>query len=430
MGALHNAGGHEGQAGHEAAQRPTDTGGESRLDTVTRRQGAGAGARAVLAVVVAASGTIASVTPAFARAAAPDRAKARADAVKQAKDLVTQFRQHEAIDLLMAYAGDKDPDVFAGIASAYSKFANPPNKLKAVEWINKAIELKPTNTSYLASRAGYHGDAGWRYHEQRLADRMRVVELAEATSPEKTASAGNYADLAGAHNAFVVPRGGGAVDEARRDLVMELRSKAIALDETYGRLLDRAELVDDRYRNPGMGRDDVSRAIWLVEHRMDPVQPGTWYQMGQLKRRIAGVDARMSLLGAMITPSGERAESFRPGVAAYRQQAVDAYQRYIDAWEASGRDFLKLGSGADALNNQASALRDLGGANNRKAVENYDTLIGINPTNPGYWRNRSRALDSLGERGAARAGYEMYLKLNGVEDAGDAGATLARLANG
>jgi len=71
-----------------------------------------------------------------------------------------------------------------------------------------------------------------------------------------------------------------------------------------------------------------------------------------------------------------------------------------------------------------------GGAFLRKAVENYNTLIAINPTNPGYWRTRSLTLDSLNERGAAREGYEKYLELNGSEDVGDVGTTRARLAAG
>jgi hypothetical protein len=83
---------------------------------------------------------------------------------------------------------------------------------------------------------------------------------------------------------------------------------------------------------------------------------------------VAALNVRMSLLGATFSLPGERAENLRPSVAAYNSQAVDAYQQYIDAWEASGRNFLKFSSGADALTNQATVYRKLGRVSNRDAA--------------------------------------------------------------
>jgi tetratricopeptide (TPR) repeat protein len=376
----------------------------------------------VVALVV----TAATAIPAFAQGA-DDRAKAQADAVTQSSALRTMRKFQDAIDVLKPYENDGNFDVYIAMGQAIEGFTTPLDRLKAVEWYNKAIALSPNNKTGYIRRAGAYGDAGYRYFEERLADRRRVVELAEAASPTKTASAGEYGDLAGAEDSFTVSRGG-TYNPAQRDRVMELRSKALALEETYGRLLDRAELINSRFSNPSMGRGDVDRS-WQLVQPMDNDKPATWYAIAQWARRTASLPTTMTLagftisLGGIITP-------YRASVAQLRNQAIEQYSKYIDGFEASNRDYTKFGDGIGAYENRAAVYRSLGGSYHRKAIQDTETLLAINPRNAGYWRNIGVSLDALNERTPAKAFYEKYLELNGPEDLGDVGATRARLAQG
>jgi tetratricopeptide (TPR) repeat protein len=384
---------------------------------------------------VALTATAIGGSPVFAQAAPAtqatngDRAKARADAVTQSNSLRTMRKYQEALDTVMPYAGDKDYNILVAIGQAIEGWTTPADRLRAIEWYEKAIALDPANKTGYARRAGAFGDAGFRYFEERLADRQRVVDMAEGASPAKLASAGEYGDLAGANDSFVIPRGGGGFDTRRRDLVMDLRSKAIALDpSSYGRFLDRAEFINSRHRNPSMGRDDVDRARFLVRS-MDRSLPATWYAQAQFARRVASLPTSMTLAGSSITVDGITTP-YRASVAQLRNRAIDNYSRYIKAFEESGRDYSKLGDGVGAYENRAAVYRSLGGTYHRSAIDDQETLIAINPRNAGYWRNLATSLDAISERRAANAYYEKYLDLNGSEDLGDVGATRARLASG
>jgi tetratricopeptide (TPR) repeat protein len=376
---------------------------------------------------VAATASLSPSIPAFADDAA-DRAKARADAVKKSNDLRTVRQYSQALSTVMPYADDNDFDVFTAIGQALAGPAYPPDRKKAVEWYNKAVALKPDNVTGLANRAGNYGDLGYRYDDLRLADRRKVVELAEAASPTKTASAGNYADLAAIENTFVVPRGGGAIDEARRDLSLSLRLKALAMDDTYGRNLDVAELINSRYsNNPSMGRDYIDRATYLIK-QLDPSIPKNWYDLAQFARRVSALPAAMTLAGSTITINGI-STPYRASVAQLRNQAYDNYSRYIDLFESSDRDYKKYGSGVGAYENRATILKAMGGSSVKDAIKDRETLLKINPMNPGYWRNMGVDLDAIGERTAANTFYEKYLELNGDEDIGDVASTRERLRN-
>ena len=373
--------------------------------------------------MVALAVAAATAVPAFGLE--DERAKARAAAVTQSNALRTMRDFQMAIDVLKPYEGDHNFDVYIAMGQAIEGFTTPVDRLKAVEWYSRAIDLSPNNKTGYIRRAGAYGDAGFRWFEERLDDRRKVVALAEAASPAKTAAAGEYGDLAGAIDAFTVSRFG-TFNPDTRDEVMELRSKAISLDETAGRLLDRAELINSRHSNPSQGRADVDRAGGLVQ-QLDGDAPATWYETAQWARRAAGLPTSMTLAGVTISVNGITTP-YRANVAQLRNRAIEFYSRYVDEFEASNRDYAKLGSGIGAYENRAAVYRSLGGAYHRKAIQDQETLLGINPRQPNYWRNIGVSLDALREGLAAKPFYEKYVELNGPEDMGEVGSARARLA--
>jgi hypothetical protein len=348
--------------------------------------------------------------------------------VTKAAGLRDAHKFQEGREALAPFLEDNDYDVFDEMGrNIAASTGNPNDKIASIAWFDKAIALKPKKKGAYAHRAGAYGDAGWRYVDKRLADRQKVVELAEAAASDGNASGGEYSDLAGAHNSFITPRGGGAKDMNRVAETMKWRSKAIAVDEkSYGRHLDRAELVNSHLKEPSDGWDDVDRALYLVK-LMDGGKPASWYARAQLGRRLGALSTAMSLAGAKLTVNGISTQ-FRPSQAQFRNKAIDNYKKYIDGWEASGRDFAKFGSALDALNNLASTYRALGGVYHREALKAMQTLIELQPENPDRYWNYAISLDALDERGSANSYYQSYLDLNGGEDTGNVGAARARLA--
>jgi tetratricopeptide (TPR) repeat protein len=398
------------------------------LITVSRRVCVGT----LLAVGAAAQ----NVTPAFAQTPLTGRAADRAAAVKKAADLRTFRKFQEAIDVLTPYVNDNDFDVFIEIGRDIEGFTTPLDRLRAVEWYNKAIALKPNDKNGYIRRAGAYGSAGFRWFEARLADRQKVVQLSEAASPTKTAAAGEYSDLAGAMNSFVSLRFG-IIDLNRAKEVLQVRSKAIDVEETYGRLLDRAELLNSPLNDGGAARSDVERADYVVKRygsavatgpSADPNSPSSIYARAESARRIAGLPTSVTLAGLSVT--GLSTNLIRPTVPQLRNEALDYYTRYIDAFEASGHDYSKWGDGIGAYENRAAVYRSLGGTYHGKAIEDQTTLIGLNRRNPDYYRNRAISLDALGKGIEAMADYQTYLDLNATEDLGNVGQVRARLANG
>lgn len=376
---------------------------------------------------LAATATV--VTPTFAQTTTPTRATLRAAAVTQSNALRTARHFQLALDTVMPYAGDNNFDVFIAIGQAIEGFTTPADRLRAIEWYNRAIALAPTNKNGYIRRAAAWGDAGTKYLENRLADRETVVRMSEEQSPTKTAPPGEYSDLAGANASFVLPSGG-VLDLNRRALVLELRSKAIALGLTAGRLLDRAEFINSRYpENRGMGRGDVDQAMLLTD-QLDLSTPAGIFETAQVARRIAALNSAMTLAGLTTTIEGVSTR-LRPTVGQLRNEAIDNYSKYIALFESSGRDYARFGSGIGAYENRAAVKRSLGDPRSvREAIADYEVLIQINPRNAGYWRNYGTALDAIGERGSARRYYQEYLNLMGEEDDGNVGAIRARLAQG
>jgi tetratricopeptide (TPR) repeat protein len=390
------------------------------LKTLTRRTSVG-----TVAALVASAATAA---PAFAQSATPTpsaRDAARAAAVTQSNSLRTMRNFQMAIDVLKPYEGDNNFDVMIAMGQAIEGFWTPVDRLKAVEWYTKAIAVSPNNKTGYTRRAGAYGDAGFRWFEERLEDRRKAVALSETASPTKTATAGEYGDLAGAEDAFTVSRFG-TFNPSARDTVMELRSKAIAVEETAGRLLDRAELINSRHSNASQGRADVDRA-GIIASQGDPNAPATWYNIAQWARRTAALPTAMTLAGITISVNGITTP-YRANVSQLRNQAIEYYSKYINAFEASNRDYSKFGDGIGAYENRAATYRNMGGSFHRKAIKDQETLLAINPRNANYWRNIGVSLDALREGVAAKPFYQKYVELNGPEDLGEVGSSKARLA--
>jgi tetratricopeptide (TPR) repeat protein len=372
--------------------------------------------------------SVATAGTAFAQTATPTpdaRTAARAAAVTQSNNLRTMRKFQEAIDVLKPYVDDKNYDVYIAMGQAIEGFWLPAKRIEAIDWYNKAIALNPNNKTGYTRRAGAYGDAGFQFFEERLADRRKAVELSEAASATKTATAGEYGDLAGALDSFTVSRGG-TFNPQTRDEVMELRSKAIVVEETAGRLLDRAELINSRNSNSSQGRADVDRAGQLAQQR-DPTAPASWYDIAQWARRTAALPTTMTLAGFTINLGGITTP-YRANVSQLRNQSIEYYSRYINGFEASNRDYTKFGDGIGAYENRAAVYRSLGGSYHRKAIQDQETLLGINPNNANYWRNIGVSLDALREGVAAKPFYQKYIELNGNYDLGEVGSARARVA--
>ena len=393
------------------------------MNTLTRRSSVGT----LVAVVT----SVATAGTAFAQTATPTpdaRTAARAAAVTQSNSLRTMRKFQDAINVLKPYENDNNYDVLIAMGQAIEGFWVPAKRIEAIDWYNKAIALSPNNKTGYTRRAGAYGDAGFQFFEERLENRRKVVALSEAASPTKTATAGEYGDLAGALDSFTVSRFG-TFNPGTRDEVMELRSKAIAMEETAGRLLDRAELVNSRNSNASQGRADVDRAGQIAEQG-DPNTPATWYNIAQWARRTASLPTTMTLAGFTINLGGI-STPYRASVAQLRNKAIEYYTRYINAFEASNRDYSKFGDALGAYENRAAVYRSLGGSYHRKAIQDQETLLAINPNNANYWRNIGVSLDALNERTPAKAFYQKYIELNGPGfDLGEVGSARARVAQG
>jgi tetratricopeptide (TPR) repeat protein len=347
------------------------------LKTLTRRTTVG--------TVAAFVATVATAAPTFAQSATPTpsaRDAARAAAVTQSNSLRTMRNFQMAIDVLKPYENDGNFDVYVAMGQAIEGFWTPVDRLKAVEWYNKAIAVSPNNKNGYIRRAGAYGDAGFRWFEERLDDRRKVVALSEAASATKTAAAGEYGDLAGAEDAFTVSRFG-TFNPAARDTV--------------------------------------------IASQGDPNAQATWYNIAQWARRTAALPTAMTLAGITISVNGITTP-YRANVSQLRNQAIEYYSKYIDAFEASNRDYSKYGDAIGAYENRAATYRNMGGSFHRKAIKDQETLLAINPRNANYWRNIGVSLDALREGVAAKPFYQKYVELNGPEDLGEVGSSKARLA--
>jgi tetratricopeptide (TPR) repeat protein len=337
-------------------------------------------------------------------------------ALKQAETLRTQRRFSEMLPVLQPFADSKNFDVYIAIGRAYEGLRLPEFCMTAVQWHSKAIDLQPNNPNGYERRAAAYDCQGNPYFQPELTDREKYVALDEA-GPTKLSSAGRYNDLAGAIADMAAPTGQGQVDFSRAQRALELRSKAIAmtpvatnsnLRDKAGRLMDRAELMNSRFANPGAARVDADAALDIARNQLDMSDPANWYSRAEINRRYGALGS--TIIAAVSLPGFG---IFRPTQASMRNEALAWYSKYIDAFEASGQDFVKYGSGIDAYTNRASNYNNMGDpASKRKAIENYTRSFQLDPNNFRRLWDRAQRNIELGTNAAAiRADIQQYLDM-------------------
>jgi tetratricopeptide (TPR) repeat protein len=242
----------------------------------------------------------------------------------------------------------------------------------------------------------------------------------------KTASAGQINDLAGATLDMASPSGQGAVDFDRVQQALDLRSRAIAMTargtvDMANRLMDRAELLNSRLKNPGAARADADEALDIVRTQLDMGVLANLYARAQINRRYANLGT--TVIAALNQPGYG---IFRPTQAQMRNEAIDYYSRYIDAFHASGRDYTKCGSGIDAYTNRASVYNSIGDpASKRKAIDDYTKAFELNPREPRRLWDRAQRQLELDNDAAAKADIQQYLDMTkGVDIQGVNGRML------
>jgi tetratricopeptide (TPR) repeat protein len=345
-------------------------------------------------------------------------------ALKQAEALRVQRRFQEMLPVLQPFADSKSFDVYVMLGRAYEGLRLPEHCQTALDWHNKAIALQPNNPTGYERRAAAYDCLGNPYFEEELADRARVVDMAETGG--KTASAGQINDLAGATLDMASPSGQGAVDFDRVQQALDLRSRAIAMTargtvDMANRLMDRAELLNSRLKNPGAARADADEALDIVRTQLDMGVLANLYARAQINRRYANLGT--TVIAALNQPGYG---IFRPTQAQMRNEALDYYSRYIDAFVASGRDFAKCGSGIDAYTNRASVHNSIGDpASKRKAIDDYTKAFELNPREPRRLWDRAQRQLELGNNAAVRADIQQYLSMTkGVDIQGVNGRML------
>jgi tetratricopeptide (TPR) repeat protein len=299
-----------------------------------------------------------------------------------------------------------------------------------VQWHSKAIDLQPNNPNAYERRAAAYDCLGNPYFQPELTDREKVVALDEA-GPTKLSTAGRYNDLAGATGDMAAPTGQGQVDFTRAQRALELRSKAIAMSPTAtnsnlrdkaSRLMDRAELINSRFANPGGARVDADAALDIVRNQLDMSEYQSWYTRADINRRYANLGS--TIIAAVSLPGFG---VFRPTQASMRNEATAYFSKYVDAFEASGQDFVKYGDALDAIVNRASNFNSLGDPQNkRKSIEGYTRAFQLDPNNFRRLWDRAQRNMELGTTAAAiRADIQQYQSMTkGVDVQGVNGRML------
>jgi tetratricopeptide (TPR) repeat protein len=344
-----------------------------------------------------------------------------ADAIKQAEQYRLRRENSLAVNLLLPYtATSNNPDLFRQIGRSQRQLRTPADCLKAVEWFTKGLQIAPNNTNLLGDRADAYDCLGRPYLVQRLNDRQKVVELQEAASPTKTASAGAYADLGGAHSGLIAP--GEFVDLERAKSAVEFWSKAIALDNgRLGTRRDRAGVNNSRFRLPGVAASDLGTALEMARSRDQSVVNNA---------RERGITARVfSELGTEGIRSylyGAQTVSARnntPAVFAgqLRNEGVDALTKFIEAFEAKERADGRSAAFADSRFG-AGSLDIAGAYENRailynarnerdKALADYMRRTELEPREPNYWFNLAQQYDRMGNSSGVKNALREYLQL-------------------
>jgi len=363
----------------------------------------------MLTALSIASPALAQTAPATANDAAIKAAVATAETLR------TQRKFQEMLPVLMPYADAKNFDVYIGIGRAYEGLRLPENCLTAIEWHSKAIDLQPQNPAGYERRAAGYDCLGNPYFESELRDREKYVALDEA-GPNKISTAGRYNDLAGATSDLAGPAGQGIVDFARAKRALELRGKAIGLSNRASTgnmrdlaswLMDRAELLNSCFANPGAARVDADAALDIVRSQLDMSEPASWYTRAEINRRYGALGT--TIIAALSQPGFG---IFRPTQDSMRNEALSFYNKYIDAFEASGRNFVTYSSGIDAYTNRAANYNNMGGGQNkRKAVEGYTKAFELNPREMRRLWDRAQRQIELGNDQAAQSDMLQYLSM-------------------
>jgi len=373
-----------------------------------------------------------------------------ADALKQVPTLRAERRDAEVVRLLTPFAATtKDAELLRLLGVSQRELRGPANCLKAVEWYTKSLELRPNHATTLGNRAGAYDCLGRPYLEERLADRQRQVEIGEAASPTKTASAGAYSDLAGAHNALVAPTAESVVDLERAKLVRDLHTKAIALDNSrIGNLRDRGELMRVRFVQPGAAANDFETALELVRARPVEVVENA-RQRGITARRLAdqGVETIKSMLfGAETLAATTNARTGNVTVinrvpaatiAQLRNEALTNYNIYIQAFEGKERGEgraaafadTRFGAGsldiADAYADRAALYRNMNKP--AEALADLQRRVDLAPDEPNFYWDLAQQYDRMDMDSGTRNALAKFFQLVGNGPNNNAGAARALL---
>lgn len=360
-------------------------------------------------------------------------ATTEADALKQAEELRTQRRMQEALNVLDDYADtSKNPDLFAKLGQVQRELRTPEDCMKAAEWYTRAIQLKPTELGFYRSRSGAFDCLGRDFLADRLADRQRVIDM--QIDQGKAPSAGDYADIAGAHNALVAP--GDAVDLDRARTVIDFYSRAIAMDNSrIGTRRDRADVMNSRFKSPGAAYNDYAAALELNRAK-DMSVPQNARDRAVTARRLANLGTaaiQSGLYGSDTLSTRNRVASVVQ--AQLRNEALEHYSMFINAFEEKVRSDGLHAAFADArfgrgntdpmgaLGDRASIYNALGRSYFGQALADYQRRVELEPREPDYWYNLAQQHDRMGNPSGVRDALDTYFDLvnggpkNSVRDA-------------
>jgi tetratricopeptide (TPR) repeat protein len=337
-------------------------------------------------------------------------------ALTQAQTFLDKRMFQEGVNLLTPLNDGKNAKVMIMLARQYQGLRLPNDCKMAVSIYDKVIAMDPKNKEAYDRRGDSYDCLGTPFLAKRLEDKLKVVEMAEAASPIKEASAGEYNGLSGAYADNASPAGVGAVNFDFVNKSIALRSRAIAmtpeltqanLRDKSDRLMARADITNSRLANPGAARDDADEALNIVRRKLDTTEPANWYRRANVSRVYANLGA--NVIAAVALPGFG---TVRPTQASMRNEAIDFYTRYINAFESGGRDFAKYGSIIDAYTNRGANYNSMGGTpNKRTAIMDYQKAFDLNPREPRRLGDIGLRLVETGDALAAKSFFQRYFEM-------------------
>lgn len=373
-------------------------------------------------------------------------ATAEADLLRRVETLRTQRQNELAIELLTPLAATtRNFEVFRALGRNTRELRTPADCLKAVEFFNKALELKKDDLNVLRDRAGAYDCLGRPFLVQRLNDRERVVELQEVGG--RMATAADYSDKGGAENALALPSPESVVDISLARRAVESYSKSLALDPTrLGTRRDRADVLITRLSDVGAGYNDYDEALRQSRQR-DMSVPNNARELAITARRFAARTGPAGMSATNFIVAG-RFDGLNPArnpdlapranaiIAQLRNEARDYYTRYIEAFEERARTqsleqaFATLGGldFAGALADRAAVFNAMN--ERQKALEDLKRRTEIESREPNYWRDLGIQYELMGNRDAALNAYREFQELVGNvhhNNSGDVAARVRRL---